>query len=49
MDLNWEAIGAIGERNGAASVIITLAHLAIQLRQNAKNQHSAAELNRYIA
>ncbi len=34
--MNWEAIGAIGEVLGAAGVIITLAYLAVQIRQNSR-------------
>jgi hypothetical protein len=36
MNLNWEAIGAIGEIVGAAAVVATLAYLAIQTRQSNK-------------
>lgn len=32
--MNWEAIGAVGEILGAVGVIITLAYLATQIRQN---------------
>jgi hypothetical protein len=32
--MNWEAVGAIGEVVGAAAVVITLAFLIFQLRQN---------------
>ena len=32
--MNWDAIGAVGEIIGAAGVIITLAYLATQIRQN---------------
>lgn len=35
--MNWEAIGAIGELVGALGVILTLAYLAIQIRQNTKS------------
>ena len=35
--MNWEAIGAIAESLGALGVIITLAYLAIQLRQNSNS------------
>jgi hypothetical protein len=31
--MNWDAIGAIGEVIGATAVVLTLAYLAIQLRQ----------------
>lgn len=34
--MNWQAIGAIGEVVGGAGVIITLAYLAVQIRQNTK-------------
>ena len=34
MDINWEAIGAIGEVVAAFAVVITLLLLVIQLRQN---------------
>ena len=36
IQMNWEAIGAIGEVAGAAGVIITLAYLAVQIRQNTR-------------
>jgi hypothetical protein len=32
--MNWDAIGAIGEVVGALGVVVTLAYLAIQIRQN---------------
>jgi hypothetical protein len=32
--LNWDAIGAIGEVTGAVAVFVTLAYLAVQIRQN---------------
>jgi hypothetical protein len=32
--MNWEAVGAIAESIGAASVIATLAYLALQIRSN---------------
>ena len=32
--MNWEALGAIGEVVGAIAVVLTLAYLAIQFRQN---------------
>lgn len=34
LDLNWEAIGAIGELLGAVGVILTLGYLAFQIKQN---------------
>jgi len=43
--MNWEAIGAIGEVVGAVAVVITLAFLIFQLRQNTLSirQQSARE------
>ncbi len=35
--MNWEAIGAVGELLGAVGVIVTLAYLAVQVRQNSRN------------
>ncbi len=32
--MNWEAVGAIGEIVGALAVFLTLAYLAVQIRQN---------------
>ncbi len=32
--MNWAAIGAIGEIIGAVSVVLSLIHLAVQIRQN---------------
>jgi len=34
--VNWEAVGAIGETLGAAGVVVTLAYLAMQLKQNTR-------------
>ena len=34
--MNWEAIGAIAELLGAIGVILSLAYLAVQIRQNTK-------------
>ncbi len=36
MELNWDAIGAIGEIAGAAAVVASLIYLAVQTRTNAK-------------
>ncbi len=35
--MNWEAIGAVAEAVGAVGVILTLAYLAVQIRQNTKS------------
>ncbi|MEP1469336.1 MAG: hypothetical protein ABJK25_00025 [Halieaceae bacterium] len=34
--MNWDAVGAIAEVIGAVAVIITLAYLAVQIRQNSR-------------
>ena len=39
--MNWEAIGAIAELLGAVAVIVTLAYLAIQIRQNTRSVTTA--------
>ena len=39
--MNWDAIGAISEAVGAAAVIITLAYLAVQIRQNTQMNASS--------
>ena len=36
MQLNWEALGAIGEIVGALGVIATLGYLAVQIRHNSR-------------
>ncbi len=40
--MNWNAVGAIGEVLGAAGVIVTLAYLAVQIRQNTRSQRTDA-------
>lgn len=40
--MNWDAIGAIGEVIGALAVVLTLAYLAIQIRQNASSVRASA-------
>ena len=40
--MNWEAVGAVGEIVGAIAVLITLAYLALQVRQNTAALRSAA-------
>jgi hypothetical protein len=39
--MNWDAIGAVGELVGAVAVVVTLAYLASQLRQNTKALRSS--------
>jgi hypothetical protein len=36
MHMNWEALGAIGEIVGAVAVVVTIAYLAVQIRQNTR-------------
>jgi len=40
--MNWDAIGAVGEILGAIAVFLTLAYLAIQIRQNTKAVQASA-------
>ena len=47
--MNWDALGAIAELLGAIAVFLTLAYLAIQVKQNARaleeqNKFSAAQI-----
>lgn len=44
--MNWEAIGAIAEIVGALAVVVTLAYLAIQVRQNTRMMQREAHLDR---
>ena len=39
--MNWEAIGAVAEIVGAAAVVITLAYLAVQIRNSTRIARSA--------
>lgn len=39
--MNWDAISAIGEIVGAAAVVVTLAYLAIQIRNSTKIARSS--------
>lgn len=40
--MNWAAIGAIGEIIGAAAVVLSLAYLAVQVRQNTRSVRAAS-------
>jgi hypothetical protein len=40
--MNWDAIGAIGELIGSLAVVITIAYLVIQIRQNNKSAKSVS-------
>ena len=46
MDLNWDAIGAVGEILGALGVIFTLGYLAVQIKytRNAWNRQNERDL-----
>ena len=55
--MNWDAIGAVGEILGAVAVLITLAYLAVQIRQNTRSITTSVyesamsgfnEVNRYV-
>jgi len=39
--VNWAAIGAIGEIIGAVAVVLSLIHLAVQIRQNTQQIEGA--------
>jgi hypothetical protein len=41
-DMNWDAVGAIGEIVGAAAVVATLGYLALQIRQNTRELRSSS-------
>jgi hypothetical protein len=41
--MNWAALGAVGELLGALAVVLTLAYLATQVRQNSKSMKVAAK------
>ena len=41
-DMNWDAIGAIGEIIGALAVLVTLIYLAIQVRHTRRAQQADA-------
>jgi hypothetical protein len=45
--MNWDAIGAIADAVGAAAVIVTLAYLAVQIRQNTQMNASALRQSFY--
>ena len=40
--VNWDAIGAVGELLGSATVVVTIVYLAIQIKQSAKSAKSAS-------
>ncbi len=40
--MNWDALGAISETIGAIAVIVTLAYLAVQIRQNTRATQTAS-------
>jgi len=43
--VNWDAIGALGELVGAAAVVVTLAYLARQIRENTNAVQGSLELD----
>jgi len=47
--MNWEALAAIGEMLGAIGVIITLAYLAVQVRQSSRQIERSVEATRVTA
>ena len=40
--MNWDALGAIGEIVGSVAVVITIAYLAVQMRQSRRFAKSAS-------
>lgn len=48
--MNWEAIGAVGEVVGALGVVVTLAYLAQQIRENSRQMkvNSLAAMNQLV-
>jgi hypothetical protein len=42
--MNWEAVGAIGDFMGGLIVIVSVAYLAIQIRQSNRHAEASAEL-----
>jgi hypothetical protein len=48
-ELNWEAVGAIGEIVSAVAVLITLVYLAIQIRQNSNQIAANTRVGRLAA
>lgn len=46
MELNWDAVGAIAESLGVVAVLLTLAYLAVQIRQNAQSLDRQSDIAR---
>ena len=46
MELNWEAIGAIGEIVGALAVVVTLIFLLIQIRHTSRSMDENSRLTK---
>ena len=42
--MDWEAIGAIGDFFGGLVVIVSVAYLAVQIRQSNRHAEASAEL-----
>jgi hypothetical protein len=47
--MNWDAIGALAELAGALGVILSLAYLAVQIRQNTRQMENSARAARGAA
>ena len=41
--MTWDAVAAIAELIGALAVVITVAYLAVQIRQNTKTAHAGVQ------
>ena len=42
MEINWDAIGAVGESIGSIGVLVSLVYLAIQMRDSATETRDAS-------
>jgi hypothetical protein len=47
--VSWEAIGTIAEVVGAAAVVVSLAYLAVQIRQNTRQVEEQGRAQRFSA
>lgn len=47
--MNWEAIGTVAEVVGAGAVVVSLAYLAVQIRQNTRQVEEQGRAQRFAA
>ncbi|MGI9626097.1 MAG: hypothetical protein ACR2QM_04620 [Longimicrobiales bacterium] len=48
-EMNWEAVGALAEAFGAIAVVLTLAYLTVQVRQNSRIIEQSNQATRITA